>query len=227
MSIIGILPAAGGATRLHGLPKFLLPTADSYLLDRHIRRLRDTGARVWIGASKATLPFVKPYAEGCAIATVTSETMTETVLAARKAAGDDVTLFSMPDTHWTDPNVFPGMLNRIEDMSADIAIAVWRIRPDQVGKLGMVDMQNNHAREIVDKNPQSGLEWAWGAMAWTPRFWDFIKPEQPHMGYALQAAIDVGVKVWCVPMEGFYWDMGTYSEYALYCSSVAEMMYAR
>lgn len=230
MTVIGILPAAGSATRLHNLPKFLLPCPGGYLLNHHILAMRTAGAaKVWIGASKTTRPFVSPFVDNDSIvATIDSQTMTQTVLAGRKTAGDSTVLLGLPDTYFDYPEVYDKLLHRINQFGAEIAIGLWRIRTDQRGKLGQVDTYGDRCTRIVDKDPTCVLPWCWGAIAFAPLFWEFIQPDMPHIGLALQAAIDAGVKVWPVMMEGDYHDCGEWASYSLMCSQfVEEAVYVR
>jgi CTP:molybdopterin cytidylyltransferase MocA len=223
-SIIGIIPAAGTASRIHGLPKYLLPCPDGYLLSALSRRMYTAGAsKVWIGASKATEPFIKPYTSGETVSIVVgSQNMPQTVLAGRKAADDSTVLMGMPDSYWQFPYVYEKLMHRITEFGATVAVGLWRIRNDQRGKLGQVDTYGDRCTQIIDKNPDCLLPYAWGALAWTPSFWDFIQPDMPHMGVAMQAAIDANVKVWPVFMDGEYHDCGEWASYALMCSRFVE-----
>lgn len=225
MNVVGLLPAGGMATRLSGLPKFLLPCPDGYLLKRHIDKMREAGAqKVWIAASKATAPFVKPYAENATAKTYETGTMPGDLLAIRDFCSDDTVLFGLPDTYWTYSETYPKLLHRIQEFGADVAVGLWRIRNDQRGKLGQVDTYGDRCTRIVDKAPDCLLPWVWGAIAWQPVFWDFIKPDMSHMGMALQAAIDGGLKVWPVMIEGDYFDCGSWEEYALMCAQTSGVL---
>jgi len=67
--------------------------------------------------------------------------------------------------------------------------------------------------EIIDKPINSDLDYGWGAMVWTPEFWQYIKPEDPHVGFALQRAIEAGELVRAHNFPGKYYDCGTPDEY--------------
>lgn len=222
MSISGILPCAGLSTRLDGLPKFLLPIAEGHLLGTHIARMRGAGVNnIWIGASKQTAPFIKPYIDDDVTLkpSLNTATMCETVLAARAYAGDDNVLLGMPDTYWSTNEVYERLAHRMREFDWPIVVACWRIRDDQRGKLGQCDVRSEYLRWVVDKDASCPYPLAWGAIGWQPLFWDYIQPEMPHLGYALQAAIDNGVKVRAVEVDGEYHDCGTRPEYFRLCST--------
>lgn len=221
MSVIGILPAAGWAERLNGLPKFLLPVPEGNLLALHCERMLAAGAaRVLIGTRWINSGLASLYAPaGTETYLVNSKTMAETVLAARGRAGDSRVLFGMPDTYWDSPAVYESLVTS----PSDVTLACWRMRPDQRGKLGQCDIDNNgRVWNVRDKDALCLYEWAWGALAWNSEFWRFIKPDMPHIGYALQPAIDAGLSVTAVFCPSEYHDCGTFESYARLCSTLTK-----
>jgi dTDP-glucose pyrophosphorylase len=210
--MIGLIPAAGQATRIHGLPKFLLPVPEGHLLGLVCQRMTEAGVgEVQIGTGDANFALVCRCAPSNAgVYVVNSATMSETLLAARRYINiDQNILFAMPDTYWTDEQALAKLAVYVSEFGADVAVGAWRIRPDQRGKLGQLDMRGGRVTRVIDKNPTCPSEWAWGAIAWRPAFWQFIRPDMPHVGYALQPAIDAGLNVRAVPMTGSYFDCGT------------------
>lgn len=201
MTIIGLIPAGGRATRMYGLPKYLLPTPDGTLLDVLRRRMVKAGI----------VHIDTIYDEGA--------TVCEALIGAAMKWEKGNTIFAMPDTYWTDEITIEKLLVTL-NKGADVAVGVWRIRPDQRGKLGMcITDRHHHLIGVIDKDLDSPLEWAWGAIAWRPEFWDCIRAEDTHLGIALNRAIADGAKVQCVPMAGEYWDAGTPAEYFRLCST--------
>ena len=220
MSVIGILPAAGKATRIGGLPKYLLPVPEGNLLALHCQHMTAAGASpVHIGAGYHNTGIMYQYAPtNTRVYSTNSNTMSQTVLAARLLAAKSKVLFGMPDTYWTAPNVYEQLRAALD--SADVAVAVWRIRSDQRGQLGQVGFDDDRfVRQVVDKDPTCRYEWAWGALAWKPKFWEYIKPDMPHVGYALQPAIDDGLTTHAICIDGEYHDCGSLIGYARLCGS--------
>ena len=220
--MIGILPAAGQATRFNGFPKFLLPVPEGNLMGLHCRRMHDAGAnRVLIGSGIHNAETISRYRPADTEMYMGGATMAETVLNAREDCDEEHVLFGMPDTYWNAPNVYASLSESLRH--CDVAVALWKIRDDQRGSVGQVENIAGRIARTVDKDPSCPFPWLWGAIAWRPIFWNFIKPDMPHIGYALQPAIDAGIPVWGVTASGDYWDCGTFPQYAKLCSTFAEV----
>jgi dTDP-glucose pyrophosphorylase len=215
--MIGIIPAAGKAARMAGIPKMLLPTPEGILINVLIARMQEAQimrSAVYVGINQENseilrLPNTLFYA-------VCTDTMSETVLLARKYAKDESVLFGMPDSYWEDTRVYARLTAALDD-GAMVAAALFATRPEQRQKLGMCEVQEIEEdwriTSVADKPAQTHLTFAWGALAWTPDFWRHIAPEDPHVGYALQRAVAAGVDARAVFTEGGYWDCGTPDEY--------------
>lgn len=215
--MIGIIPAAGNATRLMGLPKALLPIGEQTLIGRHIDLMSQVGAsRVVIGSKGAAYAMLNDlYSGETVLYHADTETMSETVLQAQRFLYDDEpVMFSMPDTYVDDDQAFIKLSAALDD-GADVAVGVFLTRPEQRHKLGMCRCGNGHVEDVIDKPiEETHLIWAWGVLAWTPTFWQYIKPEDPHVGYALPRALKAALDVRSVEITGQYFDCGTWTEYA-------------
>lgn len=213
--MIGIVPAGGKATRIMGLPKMLLPYGGRTLFEILLARMERAAPRqILIAPSAATVGLLFPYFLPHVLAYATrTQTMTEDVLLARcyLEAGESV-LFGMPDTYFDDAEAFQ-KLARILDGGADVAVGVFKTRPQQRHKLGMCRLRYSRIVEVVDKPAQTDLTWAWGVLAWRPAFWEYLRPDDPHVGYGLPRAIQAGLNVRPYPLQGQYWDCGTEAEY--------------
>ena len=225
MGLVGIIPAAGVAERIDGLPKYLLPVKEGYLLGVLCERMNEAGATdLLIGANPNNRNLLEHYAPANALVyTKFSKTMSETVLAAQPWCGKANVLFGMPDSWWSNQGGYRWLA---EELSEELpcCVAVWKARESQRGKLGMVMTQakwiegwQRQIQEVIavkDKpGPTNSFRDLWGAMAWHPRFWEFIRPEDPHVGYAIERAVGSGVTVRAVSMNGEYWDCGTRDSY--------------
>lgn len=214
----GIIPAAGKATRLHGLPKFLLPVPGGYLLEQMANAI---GVQCLIGASADNFDLVDTYKRpGDLPYLVSSRSMPETILAARKYTADNNVLVGMPDTYWTDKTVFSALTRRLDE-GAPCVVAMFEVSAAQAARLGMCEVNYwcclpgdwSTIRRIDDKNPATKLKFAWAALGWRPEFWQYIEPTDAHMGIALQRAIDSGVEVQGYLARGPYYDCGIPDDY--------------
>lgn len=228
---LGLVPCAGTAVRMGHLPKFLLPLPDcgngnTSLLQHTLHHLDTTAiARAWIGTSPANEPLVtaalqpwqqqqKPLDVHTAVVGNTV-TMSETVhrllpLLARKF------ILVMPDTYWTSHQWSLADLSRSLD-HYPLAVMVWRIRPDQFGKLGQCRVVNGEVVEHRDKDPQCQFEYSWGVIGWQATAGEqLLQPRTPHVGYMIDAALRTGLKVAalvCDHETDTYFDCGTPREY--------------
>lgn len=216
--MIGIIPIGGHATRMNGIPKFLLPVGDTYLLARVYQQMVEAGAdRIAIGVHPDNLALVKRYTPGEAIIyEANTVTMSQTVLMAQKYASKQQVLFGMPDTYWTTPDMYPQLIDRL---GGAIGVAgLWHTPPVYQNKRGMCRIHMTKDRdlfisEVVDKPKQITLEYGWGAIAWRAKFWQYINPYDKHVGFALQRAIAQGEYVRGHTREGQFFDCGTPDEY--------------
>ena len=210
--MIGIIPIGGSAERMNGLPKFLLPIGDSNLLERlYVQMIAAKVLRIAIGM-KDNGELIRNNHMAFSVYGVDTKTMSETVLLAREHIDTTETvLFGMPDTYWTDENVYETLLDYIGGAIA--CVALWYVPPRHRHKRGMCDGHRNRLFSVTDKPPATFLHFGWGAMIWKPEFWQYIKPEDPHVGFALQRALDADQLVRSYKFPGKYYDCGTPDEY--------------
>lgn len=222
--MIGIIPIGGQAKRMHGLPKFLLPVGDTYLLARVYQQMRDAGAdRIAIGVHPSNMELAKRYSPGEAIFyEANTVTMSQTVLLAQKYASKQQVLFAMPDTYWTGWDMFLPLIKAYRTSNNPVAaIGLWETPPELRYKRGMVYYnEQGHISDIVDKpdvdltDATRIMQYGWGSLVWGEQFWHYINPYDLHVGVALKRAFDekenlVGYLYW----KAQYFDCGTPEEY--------------
>lgn len=215
--MIGIIPAAGRAERMGGIPKFLLPVPGGFLLERLIADMqRNNGALeklIVIGHSYNIGQIHDNTPKNVTSMIVNTETMSQTILAARRNIPEDSNiLFGMPDTYFDSPHAFYALCNHLS-MGADVAVGLWYTDLKYRSKRGMCEVQDGRVTRVIDKPIETDLTEGWGILAWKPSFWSFIKPEMPTVGFALQTAIDAGLRVDAVRLSGTFTDCGTPEEY--------------
>lgn len=210
-----ILPAAGLATRMRGLPKFLLPCDESYetLIERHVRNLIDRVDRIWIPTrpqNAALLEILKIPSEKVVLISTTTQTMSETVLRVMQVSSAEHFTLYMPDTYFWGEAPYESLCKPHE-----LKLALWKIRENQLGKLGQVrfNSKTNAVTDSQDKNASCVYPHAWGAMTFSRRAAGFLEPKTPHSGYMINPSIQAGLDVTGQVMDGEYFDCGTPSEY--------------
>lgn len=211
--IVGILPAAGTAARMSGLPKFLLPIPEGTLLGLHCQRMQAAGVEeLLLGYSDSTALLLHRNAPPGAMLYNGGNTLAHTVNNARLIAGDSAVVFGMPDTYFTDADAYRKVIEGLD--GADISVGVFETRPEQRHKLGMVRIDDdNFITDVIDKPAKTYLRDAWGIIAWRPVFWPYIYPIDATVGDALTRAIRAGLPIRAVVMDGSYYDCGTPDEY--------------
>lgn len=218
-----ILPASGSATRMRGLPKFLLPCDDQYLslLERHIENLLEYCETIWIPVRPDLVPLVESLripSERVVLLTMSTQSMTETVRRVVELSSGKRFIMAMPDTYFFGDLPYEYLARSASPMS----LACWNIRPEQYGKLGQVLLAEpkpgNTMDEFIvsqseDKNPDCRFEHSWGSMAFDREVMELAHDDMPHTGYLLQPLLNNSIEVTAKVMNGEYFDCGTPSEY--------------
>ena len=213
-----VLPAAGLARRLGGIPKFLLPSRDgSSLLTRHIEAARPASAVIVVTRPELREFVIEHVGEGVVVSTVQSATMSETIHHAI-AAHPDIERFvvGLPDTA-VDPMVrYPTLLEGLND--SRIVVAAYPTRLDQRGRLGALRLDGDRCLEVRDKDPSTvDWEWHWGAIGFhRATFLACSEPDDPHVGFALARHLQAGGEASVVERGEEYFDLGTVEELKRY-----------
>ena len=100
------------------------------------------------------------------------------------------------------------------NQNPDVAdVACWKIRGEQKGKLGQVEQSENYITDIKDKSKDCDYEYSWGAFTFSRKLEEFIDNKDPHVGYALEKAVNNKLKISYKNIDGEYFDCGTPEEY--------------
>jgi hypothetical protein len=225
--IHGVLPAAGLASRMRGLPKFLLPASPEYetLLERHVRLMEPFCETIWIPTRPDLVSLISSLGlatERVKVLQMTTESMTETIMKTSSLSGASKLIVVMPDTF------FQGELpyEYLRDARNPMNLAVWRIRDEQKGKLGQVKLATAPEGFVLDaKDKDSSCEYihAWGAMSLDTEVLSFATADMPHTGYLIPELIGSEIPVHAREIQGNYYDCGTPKEYIqMFRTEVAE-----
>jgi NDP-sugar pyrophosphorylase family protein len=212
-----IIPAAGTASRMRGLPKFLLPTnsPNVSLIERHLLHLRNYFDEILIGVNpdfSKLIRTVLPEDEKLKIHNISTQTMMETVLKLSELSESDNFVLIMPDTFFSK---YGSLLQFLDlDFHEEAVLICWKIQEFQFGKLGQVKLdENNKIVDIQDKNLNCDYNLFWGATSFTRDHLQSARKSDPHIGYLFQRLIEQDTGVLGVEVDGDYLDCGTQDEY--------------
>ncbi len=210
-----IIPAAGMATRMRGIPKFLLPCDEVYtsLIEKHLKELIEVCDTIWIPTRPDLVMLLETLGiskDKIVLLPVTTENMSQTVDRVMNISSAEHFCLVMPDTFfygdlpYTKLNPKPGFAE----------LALWKIREDQKGKLGQVSVDTKgQVIDIQDKVATCEYQLFWGALTFSKRMRKYIDLNDPHIGYAVKAGLEAGETIDSLTLEGEYFDCGTPSEY--------------
>lgn len=213
-----LIPAAGLASRMRGLPKFLLPIDSKYttLLENHLyyaAKENNELENIFIATRPDLVTFIKNLDLGyknLAVIEMDTKTMNETILNLIEYSKSEYFQVVMPDTYFLHEQPYGILSNN----PALCDLGIWKIRPEQRGKLGEVEIDpENYLINIIDKNPNSLLNYSWGTLTFSHELIKYIKPEEPHIGYAISNALKHEEKITTKIINGQYFDCGTSEEY--------------
>lgn len=235
--LIGLIPAAGKGVRL-GLPypKELYPIIRNNrykpISQYVVENLTASGAKdIVFVINEAKHQLIGYFGSGrrfdCQFSYVVqeasgdSETSTSPGLAhaldsAYHLIRGKTVLFGMADTIMQPVDVFRHLL---KGASQDDQLILGLFEVSRPEKFGMVDIgEANRANQIIDKPAQTNLKYAWGCIAWRPKFTEHLhrSVNDAHVSdfaQIMNEAIANGMPARGVVLsDGQYSDMGTYDE---------------
>lgn len=116
---------------------------------------------------------------------------------------DEVVAFGYPDVLFEPDDAYIRLLSRLALGGSDMVLGVFPA--DRPEKVDMIDFDDGRVRRIVIKPERTDLRYAWGIAVWTPAFTRFMhdyldaRREAPQhelsMGDVVQAAVDEGLSV--------------------------------
>jgi len=214
---IGIMPIAGTASRMKGLPKFLLPTAtNTTLIDNAITIFKNNNINtIYAGVSDTNNYLLQNYTSFNKVL-VNTKTMAETVKLLTDVTdfehGDEPynLVLIMPDTFFTIRNELNVAKEHLEN-GADIVLICWKIKDYQIGKVGQVKIENDNVLDIIDKDPTCVYPYFWGIICWKNTLNQIIDPQWQTIGNMVNHSKNITIKA--VISESTYYDCGTFDEY--------------
>ena len=110
------------------------------LIERHISHLLEKVGQIWIPTrpqNAALLELLEVPGEKVVLLSVNSKTMSETVLRVLDVSSASHFSMFMPDTYCLGEQPYEFMIE-----TSDLSLALWRIRQEQMGKLGQVNLDD-------------------------------------------------------------------------------------
>lgn len=207
--IVGVIPAAGYATRLQPLTgsKETLSVAGRPVMDYLIERMvqaRCDDIRVVTRPEKMD---VVAHVERRQLTLVTShpQSVSESILAGLDGTGPgDLILFGFPDTIWYPADGFVLLLDALKGFEAALGL----FRSSEPERSDVVEFGGSRAvTSVVVKPAEPRSDWIWGMAAARRRSLEVLT-EYPEPGAAFDS-MSVNNKVAAVPFPGPFVDIGT------------------
>ena len=218
---LGLLPASGSASRIGGLPKFMLPVEDNFsILQWHVSLMNEACDSVRVSTRECWMPLVTPLNLGADIYVKEPSTMSDAVLEMSRDRNDAV-IVGMPDVyiHNSKNNFYKDML----ESDGDIVLATWDYRHETMrGKVGQVLVDSfSNVLQVVDKDPNCEFNQMWGAILFRNGL-ERIDVDGGSVLKDLNKWIADGVSVKAVTMSGEYIDSGTFEGLTYLYSKIRE-----
>ena len=214
---MAVIPAAGRAVRLNGLPKFLLPIPTyGSLLSYHLKMASEYADLIIIGTrpefSGLVLQLSKDF--GAKVCVVETKTLTETVCEIAGGLNPRTLTVHLPDTYMGHENIFLE-LESISNSKERSTLALWRSSESQRGLLGQVEVEESEGSfivtQIVDKDPNFYTGFHWGSISfYEPNIESWDKNEVT-IGNIASNLIKSGEKFHSILSDSHYFDLGTVS----------------
>jgi hypothetical protein len=207
--IIGMLPASGSASRLLGIPKFLLPIeSKKSLLEHHVEMMNEVCDEVRIATRERWRPVLEDLKLNATIHYMEPSTMADALI--NMDPGNNTIVVGMPDVYvgGSNRNFYKAML----DKEGDVVLATWNyIEEKMKGKLGQV-LTDDYSRvlNVLDKHPTCEYPEIWGAITFRNEMIHKIDRSGGSVLSNVNDWIDKhDVNVTAVKISGEYVDAGT------------------
>lgn len=168
MALVGVIPAAGLATRLQPLPssKEVIPVRGCPVMDYLVERLKHARCDEIRLVTRPEKEDVAAHARalGLRVLVATPSTVAESIAVAADGIGvTDVVLLGFPDTIWEPVDGFARLAGELDE-DVDVVLGLFRTPDLQRSDVVSVDAGGRVAGVVV-KPAQPPSEWIWGCAA--------------------------------------------------------------
>lgn len=225
-----VLPIGGSASRMQGLPKFLLPfNEDSVLIEKHITaalnaQFDEIVVIVRDAFYELTHLFLSKYERKIKFIQLEKQTKTmcETItlgLSSLKFSPDDHIVVALADTAFSSAK-YQEVYSMASSCKGVPSLILFPTENEQYGKLGQVDIdQSGNVVAMRDKVKGCDFRFFWG-IATLPYFMlKRLDLNDAHIGISIQKWLEEGQPVTGITIDSRYFDCGTFSEYKRFMTS--------
>ncbi|HEV3478729.1 MAG TPA: NTP transferase domain-containing protein [Gaiellaceae bacterium] len=164
--LVGVVPAAGQATRLQPLPcsKELLRVRDRPVMDYLVERMRTAGADEVVVVTRPEKTDVVEHALilGAHVVQGRPRSVGESLaLGAKRADGDDIVLIGFPDTVWEPADGFSRLVAALGEHQAALGL----FRTPELSRSDVVLVEDEVVRAVEVKPPSPSSDLIWGCAA--------------------------------------------------------------
>jgi hypothetical protein len=207
MSIIGVLPASGKASRVGGIPKFCLPISDERsLLQWHVEQMLEVCDEVRVSTRPEWVPIIQNMDMNIKLIVREPSTMSDAI---KFMIGEynDTVMVGMPDTFILNAqsNIYKEMMKS----NGDLVLGAWECTDDLKGRVGQISLSGDKVIFSKDKVENCNYEHMWGTMLFRKNVIRYVDPLLDHPGKQIQEWIDMSLDVRAVKPGGQYMDIGT------------------
>lgn len=202
---IGLLPASGSATRLNGIPKFLLPVPGGTLLTWHVHQMLEVCDEVRVSTRKAWLPLLETIKLPSKVKVYELEPSTFSD-ALYKMSSEGRLLIGMPDTYikGATENIYKKLL----ESDGDMVLAGLECPTYLYGSVGQFTTDDSgRVLDVKDKEPGCSYPNMWGAVLINQ---GGINRSFDNPSFQAMDWIEKGKDVTSVKIRGQYIDAGTF-----------------
>ena len=210
MSIVGVIPAAGSATRLGPLPcsKELIPVGGRPVLEYVVDRMRAVPAAEIRVVTRPDKADVVEHARRLGATVVEARPPSAAASIHLGTAGldaDDVVLVGFPDSVWEREDGFVAVVAALGH-GADVALGCFRSDELERSDVVVAD-EDGIVRAVQVKPSRPASEWIWGCAAARPCALAGLA-EHAHPGTLFDRLARAG-RVRAVRLDGEFVDIGT------------------
>lgn len=207
--VIGILPASGSASRLSGIPKFILPISEQVsLLEFHISLMEEVCDEVRVSTRSTWVPLLgselKSRVRLIEMEPNSMAEATEYLI----GLGGETFLVGMPDTYFLNFEANP--YAKLLSANTEVALGSWAVPTDLLGKVGQILFDENlDLVDVKDKDSNCSYTNMWGIFKVSGN--KKITKESIIPSTQFNDWLNKKVPISVVQISGEYIDVGTFA----------------